>query len=230
MRILLGILFFVALATSSYAQLTKEQFGERGNALLNAGKQREALALVDANPAFADGAEGLYIRSIAYTELRDYKSADIYFQKQFDMFRGNADSARSEADDIVKNNPPSKDNNDLASLMYGAAMISYASADLVNELRATAFDKNGMPTATRTPKDLANYDALVKAYKETAIASGLLYLKMAKYKDALSDLNKAVQLDSKDAAAYLARAQLYRKTKKLVLARADELKAKKLGK
>jgi tetratricopeptide (TPR) repeat protein len=233
MKIIFGFLFLTALALTAFAQpgkLTKEQFGEQGNALLNAGKQREALALVDAHPEFADEADGLYIRSIAYTELRDYKTADIYFQKQFDMFRNSGDSARADGDDIVKTNPPSKENNDLASMMYGAAMISYASADLVNSLRATAFDKNGMPANMRKPKDLANYDAMLLAYKDTAIASGLLKLKLAQFKDALSDLNTAVRLAPDDPETYAARAKLYRKTKRIAFARADEVKAGKLRK
>lgn len=218
---------FIALAQP--ARLTKEQLGEQGNALLSAGKQKEALELADAYPEFAGEMEVLYIKAVAYTELKDYRQADIYFQKQFATFRGNADSARAEAVDILAKNPPTKENNDLAALMYGASLISYASADMVNSLRAVAFEKNGMPAAKRKPVNLGNFDEMRTAYRETAIAAGLLQLKLNQLRDALSNLNKAVELGPKDAAAYRARAQVYRKMKKPALARADEAKAGKLG-
>jgi tetratricopeptide (TPR) repeat protein len=231
MKHLILTIFLLLLAfahiSAQPARLTKEQLGERGNALLNAGKQREALDLVDAYPEFADGAEALYIRSIAYTELRDYKTADIYFQKQFDQFCKNGDSARIEAADVLSKDPATA-SNDLASLMFGAALISYASADLVNSLRATAFEKNGMPTATRRPKNLPGYDEMLIAYKETSIKAALLQITTNELKEALKNTNKAVQLGPKDPEAYLARAQVYRKMKKVALARADELKAGRL--
>jgi len=211
------------------AQMTKEKLGEQGNALLNTGKQKEALELVDGYPEFAGEMEVLYIKSIAYTELRDHKQADIYFQKQFDTFKGNADSARAEAGDISANNPPTKENSDLAALMYGASLISYASADLVNSLRATAFEKNGMPAARRKPVNLDNFDEMRTAYRETSIEAGLLEMKLGQLKDALANLNKAVELGPTDAAAYRGRAQVYRKMRKVALARADEIKARKLA-
>lgn len=218
---------FIAFAQP--ARLTKEQLGEQGNALLNAGKQKEALELADAYPEFAGEMEVLYIKSVAYTELKNYKQADIYFQKQFDSFRGNGNSARDEAGDILKNNEPTKENNDLAVLMFEASLVSYASADMVNSLRAVAFGKNGMPAAKRNPVNLDGFDEMRTAYRETAIAAGLLQLKLNQLKDALSNLNKAVELGPKDAAAYSARAQVYRKMKKPALARADEVRAGKLA-
>jgi tetratricopeptide (TPR) repeat protein len=231
-NIKIGILLLVVslIAGSAYGQrLTKEELGEKANSLLNSGKQQAALDLVDLYPEFADESDVLYVRSIAFTELKDYKNADIYFQKQFDQFRTNADSARSEASDIVGNNPATKENNDLALLMFGASLISYASADLVNSLRATAFEKNGMPAVKRVPKNLKDFEEMVRAYKETAIQAGLLQIRTNALKEALANLNKAVQLGPKDPAAYRARAQLYRKQKKLALARADEAKAKQFG-
>jgi tetratricopeptide (TPR) repeat protein len=217
------------MALAQPAKVTKEQLGQLGNELLNAGKQKEALELVDAYPEFADEMEVLYVKSIAYTELKDYKQADIYFQKQFDTFRANADSARSEAEDIVGNNPPTKENHDLAALMFGASLISYASADMVNSLRAAAFEKNGMPAAKRKPVNLGDFDEMRRAYRETSIEAGLLQLKLNQLKDALANLNKAVEIAPTDAAAYRGRAQVYRKMKKLALARADEIKARKLA-
>ena len=211
------------------ARLTKEQLSEKAVSLLNSGRQRDALDLVDQYPEFAGEADVLYVRSIGYTELKDYKTADIYFQKQFDQFRANADSARSEASNIVGNNPATRENNDLALLMYGASLISYASADLVNSLRSTAFEKNGMPAAKRAPKNLKDYDEMVRAYKETSIQTGRLQITTNELKEALANLNRAVQLGPKDPAAYRARAELYRKQKKLALARADEAKAKQFG-
>jgi tetratricopeptide (TPR) repeat protein len=211
------------------ARLTKEQLGEQGNALLNAGKQKEAIELVDAYPEFAGEMEVLYIKAVGYTELKDHKQADIYFQKQFDTFRDSGDSARAEASDILANNAPTKENNDLAALMFGASLISYASADMVNSLRAVAFEKNGMPAAKRKPVNLGNFDEMRTAYCETSIQAGLLQLKLNQLKDALANLNKGVELGPKDAAAYRARAQVYRKMKRPVPARADEIKARKLA-
>jgi len=210
------------------AKLTKEQVGEQGNALLNAGKQKEALELADAYPEFAGEVEVLYIKSIAYTELKDYQQADIYFQKQFDTFRSNGDSAREQGVELAKN-PTNRATNDLAALMFGVSLISYASADMVNSLRATAFEKNGMPAARRKPVNLGSFDEMKTVYLETSIQAGLLQLKLNQLKDALSNLNKAVELGPTDAAAYRGRAQVYRKMRKLVLARADETKARKLG-
>jgi tetratricopeptide (TPR) repeat protein len=227
-----GILLLLVslIAGSAYGQrLTKEQLSEKANALLNSQKQREALDLVALYPEFTEEADILYVLSVANTELRDYKTADIYYQKQFDQFRRNADSTRTEGANILANNPETKENNSLAAMMFGVSMISYATADLVNSLRATAFEKNGMPAAKRDPKNLKDYDEMVRAYKETAIQAGLLQIKTNELKDALANLNKAVQLGPKDPAAYRARAQLYRKQKKLALARADEAKAKQFG-
>jgi tetratricopeptide (TPR) repeat protein len=223
------VAFSVLAAFAQPAKLTKEQLGEKGNELLNAGKQREALDLVDTYPEFADEASVLYIKSVAYTELRDYKNADVFFKVQFDKFVDNADAARRDAANILADNPPTKDNNDLAMLMYGASLISYASADMVNSLRATAFDKNGMPAAVRTPKDIQGYAAMVIAYKQVSIEAGLFQLKTGQLKDALANINKAVQLAPADAATYLARAKVYRKLGKVALARADETKARRFG-
>lgn len=217
---------FITLAQP--AKVTKEQLGEQGNTLLNAGKQKEALELVDAYPEFAGEVEVLYIKSIAYTELKDYNQADIYFQKQFDTFRDNADSARAQAVELAKK-PEIKATSDLAALMFGVSLVSYASADLVNSLRATAFEKNGMPASKRNPVNLDNFDEMRTVYRETSIEAGLLQLSLNQLKDALANLNKAVELGPKDAAAYRGRAQVYRKMKKLALARADEIKAKKLA-
>lgn len=211
------------------AKVTKEQLGQLGNELLNAGKQKEALELTDAYPEYADEMEVLYIKSIAYTELKDYKRADIYFQKQFDTFRSNAASARVEARDFLAKNPPTKFNSELVILMYGSSLLSYTSAELTNSLRARAFEKNGMPADRRTPLNLANYDDMVREYREASIEVGLHDLRLNRLKYALESMNKAVELDPNDAAAYRGRAQVYRKMKKLALARADEIKARKLA-
>jgi tetratricopeptide (TPR) repeat protein len=210
------------------AKLTKEQLGEQGNALLNAGKQKEALELADGYPEFAGEMEVLYIKSIAYTELKDYKQADIYFQKQFDTFTGNAATARAEAVELAKK-PGIKATSDLAALMFGVSLVSYASADMVNSLRATAFDKNGMTASKRKPVNLDNFDEMITVYRETSMEAGMLQLSLNQLKDALANMNKAVELGPNDAAAYRGRAQVYRKMKKLALARADETKARKLA-
>lgn len=229
-------LFFIAIGIFSVlaiqaqpTALTKEQLGEKGNALLNAGKQREALALVDSYPEFENETGVWYIKSIAYGELRDYKNAEIYFKKQFDVFVNNGESAYRDASNILTDNVPSKENNNLALLMFSASLVSYAGAEMVNSLRSVVFDKNGMPAAIRKPVNIEGYDDMVTGYKNTLIEAGSLQLQTGELKEALSNLNKAVRLDPKDAAAYGTRAKIYRKLKKIALARADELKAKKLN-
>lgn len=211
------------------ARLTKEQFGDKGNQLLNAGKQKEALELTEAYPEFADEAETLYIKSIAYTELRDYKNADIYFQRQFNLMTGAADLARQDALEILNKKDLAKMDNDLALLMLGTSLASYGSADLVNSLRGVAFDRNGMPAAVRNPRNIPGYEEMLVSYREVSIQTGLLQLKANELKEALKNTNKAVQLGPKDPAAYAARAQVYKKMKKAALARADDVKARKLS-
>lgn len=226
--IALGVLSTLFLQAQP-TRITKEQLGEKGNALLNEGKQREALALVEAYPEFENETAVWYIKSVAYGELREYKNAEIYFKKQFDDFVNNGESAYRDASKLLTDNTPSKENNSLAMLMFSASLISYGSADMVNSLRAAVFDRNGMPTAVRKPKNIEGYDEMVTGYKDTLIEAGSLQLQTGSLKEALLNLNKAVSLDPKDAKAYSTRAKVYRRLKKIPLARADELKARKLS-
>ena len=46
----------------------------------------------------------LYVKSVAYTELRDYKNADIAFQKGFDIFLKNGKESLSIADEYAAKN------------------------------------------------------------------------------------------------------------------------------
>ena len=68
--------------------LTKEQVAEKANALFEGGRAREAVDLINQYPEFAEEPEILYIKSVSYVDLRDFKNADAAFQKQFDIFCG----------------------------------------------------------------------------------------------------------------------------------------------
>lgn len=229
-------LIFIALLFSAFAafgqptKMTAEGLGIKGNELLNAGKQREAIALVEANPDLANETSALYILSVAYTELREFDKADIYFQKQFDSFVENANSARTDAEELTAKVPTTKEDNELASLMYSASLVSYASADLADSLRAVAFEKNGMPAAKRNPAHLEGYEVMMDQYRGALVKAALVQLKTNEVQKAFRNANKAVEIGPENAAAYKARAQVYRRLKKVALARADDLKAAKLSK
>lgn len=224
------IFLFLAGANGIYAQpekLTKEQLVEKSNALFEGGKRQEAIDLIKEYPEFADEPDVLYVKSVAYTELRDYKNADLAFQKSFDIFLNNAKESLSIADEYTAKPAPAKEDKEIAAMMYSAAMVSFASAELTNALRSVAFGKNGMPEEKREPKNLDGYEEFRKLYEETAIKSGELNLKNNQLKEALSDFSKAVELDPKNSASYTGRAKVYRKLRKLKLAMADEANARK---
>ena len=141
--------------------------------------------------------EILYVKSVAYTELRDYKNADIAFQKGFDMFLKNGTESLAIADEYAAKPSPTKEDRDLAALMYSTAMIMFASADLTNALRSVAFGKNGMPEVKREPKNLAGFDEFRKLYIQTAIKSGEMNFKNNLLKEALADFTKAIELNPK---------------------------------
>jgi tetratricopeptide (TPR) repeat protein len=228
-KILICILF-LAGAISICAQpqkLTKDQLVEKSNALFESGKQKDAIDLINEYPEFADEVDVLYVKSVAYTELRDYKNADIAYQKGFDIFLKNAGESLSIANEYAAKPTPTKEEKEIAAMMYSAAMISFASADLTNALRSVAFGKNGMPEDKREPKNLVGYEDFRKTYEETAIKSGELNLKNNQLKDALADFSKAIELNPKNPASYIGRAKVYRKLKKIKLAMADEANARK---
>ena len=230
-RILLCLLsFFLTGAISIFAQpqkLTKEQLVEKSNALFENKRQKEAIELLDEYPEFSDDVEVLYVKSVAYTELRDYKNADIAYQKGFDIFLKNGTESLAIADEYAAKKTLTKDDKDLAGLMYSTALIMFASADLTNALRAVAFGKNGMPEAKRDPKNLNGFDEFRKLYEQTAIKSAELNLKNNQLKDALANFSKAIELDPKNSASYTGRAKVYRKLRKLKLAVADEANARR---
>ena len=213
-----------------YAQtekLTKEQLVERSNTLFESGKKKQAIDLIDQYPEFSDEVDVLYVKSVAYTELRDYKNADIAFQKGFDIFLKNGAESLSIADEYAAKTSPTKDDKDLAALMYSTALISFASADLTNALRSVAFEKNGMPEAKREPKNLIGFAEFRKSYEQTAIKSAELNLKNNQLKESLADFGKAIELNPKNPASYTGRAKVYRKLKKIKLAIADEANARR---
>lgn len=234
MNKLVTLIFTLLLVTlGSFAQpakMTAEDLGIKGNELLNANKQREAIALVEANPDLANETSALYILSVAYTELREFDKANIYFQKQFDNFVESANSAVTEADELAARVPATKSDNELASLMYSTSLISFASADLANSLRIVAFEKNGMPEAKRKPAHLEGYEIMMDRYRGALVKAALIQLKTNELQQAFRNANKAVEIGPENPAAYKARAQVYRRLKKVALARADDLKAAKLSK
>ena len=229
-KFLTFILLVLATANFICAQplkLSKDQLVEKSNAIYQSGKQREAINLLDEYPEFSDDVEVLYIKSVAYTELRDYKNADIAFQKGFDFFLKNGAESLAIADEYAAKTTLTKEDKDLAALMYSTAMIMFASADLTNALRSVAFGKNGMPEAKREPKNLDGFDEFRKLYDQTAIKSGGMNFKNNLLKDALADFSKAIELDPKNVASYTGRAKVYRKLRKLKLAAADEANARR---
>lgn len=228
MKKLCLILFSVVIiAAPVFAQkLTKEQLVEKSNALFESGKQQNALDLIGEYPEFADEPDVLYVKSVAYTELRDYKNADLAYQKGFDIFLKNAAESLTIADEYAAKNPAAKEDREMASLMYSTAMISFASADLTNSLRKVAFDKNGMPEAKREPKNLRGFEDFRKNYEATAIRLGELNAQSNQLKDAIENYTQAIELNSKNSAAYSGRAKVYRKLKRLKLAIADEKNAR----
>ena len=116
----------------------------------------------------------------------------------------------------------------MISIMYGATLISLASADLTNSLRTVAFEKAGMTAAKREPKNLNGFDEFRKNYEQTALEAANFYLQTVQLKEALSNFSKVIEINPKNVAAYQGRAKVYRKQRKLKLAQADELKAKRL--
>ena len=223
-----SLLLLLFAAAPIFAQkLTKEELVEKSNAFLEGKKQKDAIELLDQYPEFADEPDVLYVRSISYTELRDYKNADIAFQRGFDIFLKNGQDSLAIADEYAAKTPPTKLDKEMTTLMYSTAMISFASADLTNSLRSVAFEKNGMPEEKRQPKNLEGFLDFKKVYEQTAIKSGGMNLKNNLLKEALTDFDKAIEFNSQNAAAYTGRAKVYRKLRKLKLATADEAKARK---
>ncbi len=221
-------LFLILLAAAPiFAQkLTKEQLAEKSNALLEGKMQKAAIELLDQYPEFADEPDVLYVRSISYTELRDYKNADLAYQRGFDIFLKNGKESLAIAEEYAAKTPLTKLDKEMTTLMYSTAMISFASADLTNSLRAVAFGKNGMPEEKREPKNLTGFEDFRKLYEQTAIKSGEMNSKNNLLKEALADFGKALEINPQNAAAYSGRAKVYRKLRKLKLAMADEKNAR----
>jgi tetratricopeptide (TPR) repeat protein len=229
MKKLCLILFSILIiAAPLFAQkLTKEQLVEKANKIYESGKQKEAIDLLDEYPEYADEIGVLYIKSVAYTELRDYKNADIAYQKGFDIFLKNSAEALSIADEYMQKTSVTKEEKEIASLMYSTAMISFGSADLTNSLRKVAFEKNGMPEAQRDPKNLIGFEDFRKTYLATAIKLADLNVQSNELPEAVENYTKAIELDPKNSAAYAGRAKVYRKLKKLKPAISDEANAKR---
>ena len=120
MKKLCLILFSILIISAPvFAQkLTREQFVEKSNALFEGGKQKDAIDLINEYPEFAGEPDVLYVKSVAYTELRDYKNADIEYQKGFDLFLKNAAEGLAIADEYAAKTSPTKEDKELAALMH----------------------------------------------------------------------------------------------------------------
>lgn len=223
--ILFSILIIAAPLVAQ--KLTKDQLVEKANKIYESGKQQEAISLLDEYPEFADEPDVLYVKSVAYTELRDYKNADIAFQKGFDVFSKNGAETLAIADEYMQKTSVTKEDKEIAALMYSATMALFGSADLTNSLRKVAFEKNGMPEANRDPKNLEGFESLQKNYLATALKFADLNAQSNKLTEAIENYTKAIELDPKHSAAYAGRAKVYRKLRKLKLAISDEANAKR---
>lgn len=208
--------------------LSKDEVIKKAEELQKNGNPFTVLEFLDDYPEFAEDTEMLYFKSIANAEAGYFKEADVYFQKQFDAFYKDALSSIKVGDEYAAK-PKSDENYGMASLMYGTAIISFASADLVNSLRAVATEKNGLPAAKRNPKNLNGYEEFKKKYEETAVKAGNVELAAEKFEIALDNFNKAIEINPRSKAALENRAKIYRKLGKLRLAQADEAKAKLLN-
>jgi tetratricopeptide (TPR) repeat protein len=222
---LILLLSVLSAAAVSAQTLSKDELVKQANTLYESGRQKDSLALIGEYPAFLDDIEILYIRAVAHTELREYDKADIAFQKQFDIFLANAAESLKMGADLLTETPVTKENKELAAFMYATALISCASADLTEALRAVAFEKNGRPEKDRVPKNLAGYDEFRRSYEETAIKAGELHFETGRFADAAQNFTTAIELDPENPVSYRGRAKVYRKLKKLKAARADEASA-----
>lgn len=202
--------------------LSKDEVVKKAEEIVKKENPYTVLEFLDDYPEFADDTEILYLKSVTNVEAGKFKKADVYFQKQFDSFYKDALSTAKSGDEYVAKDYES------ASLYYGIAMISFASADLVNSLRAVATEKNGLPAIKRNPKNLNGYAEFKKLYEETAVKAGNVEIGAEKFDLALQNFNKAVEVNPRSKAALEGRAKVYRKQGKLKLAQADEAKAKLL--
>jgi hypothetical protein len=118
-------IFFVLLVTlalaaaSAQQKLTKEEVVAKSNTLYRSGRAREALDLIGVYPEYGNDPGVLDVESVARVDLRDFARADAAFQKQFDSFLNDAAEGRAAAEKFVKEDPPTKENRELALLLYG---------------------------------------------------------------------------------------------------------------
>ncbi len=207
--------------------LSKEDVIEKAEKIQKEENPRRVIEFLKLFPEYGDEVEILYLKSVSYVEIREFQKADVYFQKQFDNFYKDAFASLTIADEYAQK-PESAENLEMASLMYETALVSMASAELVNALRAVATEKNGLPAVKRNPKNLNGFAEFMKIFEQTAIRSAETDFKAGQTDRALQNFNKALEMNPKSKAAYLGRAKVYRKLGKVKLAQADEAKAKLL--
>lgn len=207
--------------------LSKEEVVKKAEDIAKKENLYTVLEFLDDYPEYANDPEILYLKSVTNVEAGKFKKADVYFQKQFDNFYKDALSSIAAGDDYAKKEK-SAENYEMTSLMYGTALVSFGSADLVNALRAVATERNGLPAIKRNPKNLNGHAEFKKLYEEIAVKAGNVELDAEKFDLALQNFNKAIELNPRSKAALEGRAKVYRKQGKIRLAVSDESKAKLL--
>lgn len=215
--------------TSVFAQpvkFTKEELVEKSNKLFESGKAKDSIELIDKYPEFAEEPEVLYVKSVAYVDLRDFKNAEKAFQKQFELFLQYAEESRGITIK-VGDAPLSKDDKSLVTVIYSTVLINFAMADMVNALRNVAFDKAGFTVSKRETKDLVGFIEFRKDYEKTALEAADFFSKNRMFKEAISNFSKVIEINPKNSVAYRGRAKIYRQQKKIKLAAADEAMARR---
>lgn len=207
--------------------LSKDEVVKKADEIAKKDNPYTLLEFLDDYPEYAEDTEILYLKSVTNVEAGNFKKADVYFQKQFDSFYKDALSSIKAGDEYAAK-PKSAENHEISSLMYGTALMSFASADLVNALRAVATEKNGLPAIKRNPKNLNGYTEFKKLYEEVAVKAGNVEFDAEEFDLALQNFNKAIELNPRSKSALEGRAKVYRKQGKLKLAQADEARAKLL--
>lgn len=209
------------------AKLTKDELVTKSNALFESGRAKDALDLISQYPAFADETEVLYVKSVSLVDIKDFKNADMAFQRQFDLFLEYAEESKGLNINLADGTSLSNSDKSLLMLGYSTILINFAMADMVNALRNVAFDKAGFTASKRETKDLTGFDKFRKDYEKTALEAAEFFSKNQMVKEALSNFSKVIEINPKNSVAYRGRAKIYRQQKKIKLAAADEAMARR---
>ena len=192
--------------------LTVEEVSKKAEILANSSEPAKVLELLADFPEFAENRELWYFYAVSYTETHEYRTADVYYQKQFDAFVKDAAESIASADEQSAA-PVTALRRETALLLYSTALSSFATANLINSLRVVASEKNGLPLDKLNPKNLKGYDEFKVEYARIALLTADLNAKSSQNAEALDNYGKALELNPKNAAAYAGRAKVYRKLK-----------------